>query len=167
MYKYSIILPNINRNNICFFVVEVFNIYLSGYIRSTTLISRKLGFKGVVQWSQIIFSNPYFFATWWRNPLKCQRSTATGCNVIGIQKLAFVIIAQLLYSPFLCQWIKKYFLFLINFAINTSSRKTRKITRKQHASSHQGNGLMVYTRRSNGDFTFTVVLHMFYPYRDI
>ena len=67
--------------------------------------------KRFVQWSQILFSHPYFFATWWRKPLvfqtltswpninnifKYHRSTTSECNDIEIQKLAFVIIAQLL-----------------------------------------------------------------------
>ena len=53
--------------------------------------------KGVVQWSQIQFSNPSIFATWWRKPLtfqtctispnltqslKYQRYMTSGCNDI-------------------------------------------------------------------------------------
>ena len=46
--------------------------------------------------------NPGYFKLYihnWQNmnnTLKCQRSTTSGCNDIGIKKLVFVIIAQLL-----------------------------------------------------------------------
>ena len=49
------------------------------------------------------FSNPYIFATWWHNllifhSLNYKRSTASGYNDLGMRKLWFVIIAQLLNS---------------------------------------------------------------------
>ena len=65
-----------------------------------------------MQWSQILFSNPYICKPSRRKPfifqtltigpnipnsLKYKRSTISACNDIGIRKLKFVFTAQLLY----------------------------------------------------------------------